>query len=282
MPAHWLPQPETSAQLLARLVHHGGRVLVVGGGTENLPDVYTRHPQLVFWDDESQTHHHKEVPANVKAILWNRWISHSTVARLNDVVNRRRLLKFPMLRTAEIKELLKEIVYLQPTVSAAKEVRVVEQEHEVVERPAPKQRLGSLKDFVRQNYDRSRDYSQVGEKTKESDRLLPLVAAAGLTTTPASLAECVRMVIKESGAPLPRSSSTPKAPATVAKRVVRTRQTPSPKAAGSDDFEQLDKLIDDAITALKLVQEHMPRVRLETERLRDLKTKVIAMLQGGG
>jgi hypothetical protein len=97
---------ETKAEVVARLLKMGGKVLVVGGGVTALPRRYTTHPQLVFWDDQRQSHEHREVPSNTRGVIVNRWCSHATMRRVRDATERMRIPLFAMLRTHEIKELL--------------------------------------------------------------------------------------------------------------------------------------------------------------------------------
>ncbi len=270
---------ETTPQMLARLVHAGGKVLVVGGGTENLPTKYTNHPQLLFWDDNVQGHEHKEVPANVRVIMWTRWISHSTAGRLNEAVIRRRLLKFPLLRTGELKALLAEIVQeASMEIKNEQEVQVPQEAVRVVE--FERQKSGTVRGFVRTNFNPNLKYSERGVISEEGKRLFELAQVNEIRTTYGSVVEALRVTLKKLGVATNRTSTTPrvKKPKGEIRQagpaVSRPRST-----SGNDDFDQLDKLIEDAITAFRLVQEQMSVVREETERWRGMREKMRALLE---
>ncbi len=276
---------ETTSHMLARLVNGGGKILIVGGGVENLPHQYVNHPQLLFWDDNFQGHEHKEVPTNVRAIVWGRWISHSTVARLNKVVTARRLLKFPFLKPGQMKSLLADVVSgaLKPPVTTSEtrqEVPVSELQQEQPEKPRAK--IGQVGDLIERHLDWGLDYTVLGTVTRETKRLMSIAEAEGIPTTMGSLMEGIRTRLKRKG--IATVNRVPgallKVPKPKKEKVIAPAHKPVTK--GEDDFVTLDRLLEDAITALKLVQEHMPKVREETQRLRGVREKMMALLQHGG
>lgn len=287
--------PESTAQALSRLVHHGGKILVVGGGVADMPDRYTRHPAIEWWDDHDQGILHKEVPLNVRAILWNRWISHAMAGRLNDIVRSRRILKFPMLRTKEIKTLLSELIntpvveetmqiHEQPVYATAppptqepKVEPVTMSKAGVTAAPEKKQ---TIRSFVAKYLSLDGDWTKRGSVRRESERLAKLSKEQHLNFNPNSIRLMVGTVIKELGLPAWRKSGK--------KREVKKTKVaivPSPKVAKAvasakinDDFSEFEHLVVDAIAAMELVREHLPKVRKETERLRTLREKMRSML----
>lgn len=269
---------------------------MVGGGVSDLPDRYKNHPAILLWDDNQQAWMNKEVPANIRAVLYNRWISHSGVSRLNNEIDARRLIKFPMLRTSEIKVLLSEIVPMTlPRVSEEPEAAEVEvesreprptapegqgiltKEEVEAEMAATKQPKGALMGFIAKHIKLGVDWSVKGSKATEGMRLFELAKKEGLKTTKMSMLNAVGVFVRRQGGENRNQN----------KRVVAIREARSEvtdtvasraSSKGSDDFKELERLIDDAITAMKLVSEHLPNVRKETERLRGMREKMLKML----
>ncbi len=274
----------TSPELIAHIMKGGGRILVVGGETKDLPRQFHEHAQILIWDDNQQSLLNKEVPSNVRVIMWSRWISHTMVSRLNIAAKQLKALKFPMLRPREIKELLAEVAQTQEPPSAApaeiiqQQIEQINQTNEpefpdYVSEPEVKEttmaksdkNVVTMKEFIAKHINPSIDYSVKGSKTKEGGRLFDIAKKEGFKSTPMSMNNAVSMFIRE----LAEGKSKPVKPTSVSK----------PRVTTGDDFEELEKLIGDAIVALKLVQEHMPKVRKETEKLRGLKAKFMKLLE---
>lgn len=286
-------QTESDPQLLARLIKHGGRILVVGGEMSNLPPTFRDHPAILIWDDDKQGFQSKEVPSNTKAILYNRWVSHATAARLSDAARKTGAIKFPMLRTREIKTLLSEIVneerhlpadVAEPTpreIAAVvhqheqEEARMEEQENAKVTHPGKK---GTLIGFVAKNLALNTDWTQKGTISREAERLLALAEKEHISTTIGSVKECVSRVVRSLGKPTSHAGGHPKGVKQKKTRVVK-QVAAFRSAADNDDFAELDRLMEDAVAAIKLVQEQLPKVRSETERLRAMRQKMLDMLK---
>lgn len=269
---------ESTAQLLARLIHTGGRILIVGGEIKDLPRTYHEHPAILLWDDNVQEFSRREVPSNVKAILWNRWCSHDTARKLNDAAVRLRALKFPMLRTREIKEMMSEIVQqdvpvdVSPAQVQTELEKALEREQKSEEREetemAKKGRVaeGELQKFIARHMKVDVDYSVRGSIAREGERLFEKAKGENFETTLASMRQAVGRAVRGMGK----------------RTVARPKRTPSTVSSAQqksmDDFEELDHLIQDAIAAMRLVQEHLPKVRKETERLRGVRDKMRKLL----
>jgi hypothetical protein len=280
-------------ELVASILKQGGRLLVVGENLENLPKQYQDHPQLIIWDNDYAEN--RTIPANVKIIVWNRWISHVMRDQLNSAASSLRALKFPNLRTREIKELLSEVVQ-EDAVEVTEEV--IEKEIEVAnvvnevafgsgtsdvgtegpmkkDEQVPKKIVakGELKGFVAKHISLSVDYSVKGTIAAEGKRLYKKAKDEGIKTTESSVIQAVSKMLRD----LKHSKGV------AGKKVegvsLATKVQADRKAAAKDDFEQLDNLIVDAIAAMRLVQEHLPKVKKETERLRALKEKMLRILE---
>lgn len=271
--------PETTPELLARLVNEGGRILLSGGGLSKLPAEYQDHPKLIIRDDNVDNGAFKRpIPSNVRAIIWNRNISHEAAGRLNQAVEGLHALKFPMQRTAEIRQLLSCIVPLSTAImeeeveseAVPTSIEVhTEETTDMAKKPAEK---GSVKAFVAKYIDVKKDFSARGSITAEGARLYQKAKSEGLKTTENSLIQAVGVLLREwKGAKEKKPFIAP---------------APAKKKASNDDFSELDELIAEAINkleasvaAIKLVQEHLPKVKVETERLRGLRERLMKVLE---
>lgn len=264
----------TNPELIAHLLKQGGRVLVAGGGISDILTKQQREdPRIVCWDDEDRNFDAREVPSNVRAIIFNRWISHQLSAKLAEAAKRMHIVRFPMLRTREIKTLLEEayqteapevapevaataIAEAEARDAAAEETTAMVKEAEVAT-TAGKSR-GFLQAFIAKHMNLSIDYSVKGSIAREGDRLLAKAKTEGVKTTQHSMRNALAIAIRNMG---------------------KARKPAAQPTDMQDDFAQLDRLIEDAITAMKLVQEHLPKVRKETERLRGMRERMLKLLE---
>jgi len=263
----------STPQLVAGLLKTGGKLLIVGGGMAELPDPIANHPQILIWDDHDDAIGRREVPTNVKVIMYNRWVSHATARKLGVAANSLRAIKFPMLKTREIKELLSEFLQTDAIEAPKQELEreteafiastpiVTEEkpsesaiEETVVVNSKDRVGAGVLKDFIARKFDSAKSYKERGTISKEAERLFKLAKGEGIQTSKNSIAQAIGKLSKTGG---------------------KTHHIPTRNV--NDDFEQLDVLISDAIAAMKLVQEHLPKVRKETERLRGMKDRVLKL-----
>lgn len=272
-------------ELVATILKHGGRLLLVGGDMESLPRPLLEHPQILVWDDTRQNLLNKEIPSNVKVIIYNRWVSHSLVAKLNVAAKQLRAVKFPMQKQREIRELLAHIAQAEPQPVSPIDVEVeIEKVNKTAEPAFPEyheepeveettnmaktQSKSPLKDFIAKHMNINLDYSVKGVKITEARRLFEIAEKEGLKTTQGSISQGIYVMVRELKGKKPvRKAST-------------TRESSREKQQSvGDDFEELGRLISDAIVAMKLVQEHLPKVRKETEKLRGMKNKFLKLLE---
>jgi len=277
-------------------MRNGGRILIAGGETsKDLPKQITEHPQIIIWDDNQQGLDQKIIPTNVRIIMYNRLISHATAKRLSNAAADLHAIKFPMLRNREIKELLYTFVQADATVAPEQVEPIVEQiikEEVAIESanlekveeimPAKKER-GWLRKFAMRNINLNLDYTIKGTVVKEAARLFDIAKKDGVKTTLASMNQAIYVIVKEVRDNKSKSDNTNKGMfktlhgegQSLSSHVKPTKA----KSASVDDFTELEKLIQDAIVAMKLVQEHLPKVRKETERLRGLREKFLKLLE---
>lgn len=273
---------ETNAQVVARIAKSGGKILVVGGETSNLPDRIKNHAQIVIWDDNVQDFTNKEVPRNTRVILCSRWLSHTNKWRLDKAAKELRALKFPNLKAREIKEFLSEMIQEEPEVAPIEEKEVkqiVEQQQQLdeitietnkeikeIEQVAKTNlKRGVLKNFIVKYLDINKDYTVKGSITKEAVRLFDKAKQEGLKTTLASVSQGVSVTVKQ----LRGNKSAP-----AVKPTTKTSKTIS--SLGS--FAELDRLIVEAITAMQLVQEKLTEIKAESEESQNMKKKLAEFL----
>ena len=266
-----------SPELIKTIMKKGGYILVVGGGCSDLPLPYHEHPQILIWDDNQQNLDNKEIPTNTRVIMYNRWISHTLAKRLSNAARNLHALRFPMLKARQMKELLSEVVQAEPQEVPEEVIQeqieqvnatIPDETQEIKELDMPKQTVskvkGFIKEFVAKNIRINLDYDVKGTKSAEGTRLYELATKEGIKTTKASVIQAVYVTLKE----------------LAGKKTVRKSPAAKAKTDGKgDDFAELNRLIEDAITAMKLVQEHLPNVLKETEKLRAMRAKFLALLE---
>jgi hypothetical protein len=267
---------ESTPELLKRLADQGGRILLVGGEiTNTLPDHIANHPRVTIWDDRKQGIENRHVPGSVKAIIWSRFTSHSIAAKLNNAVKALDALRFPMKTEREIKELMSAF-NPPPALLTSEPV-----DPPAADQPEPKQlqAKGILSTFVATHIDLAKDYTGRGAKKVEGERLFALAQKSGVQTTIKSIIQCVGVTT--------RKMMNPDKPVNVLGRIYPASKPPSAdelkqqpaEQPKQDDFAELEELIANAIVAMQLVQEHLPKVRKETERLRGLRQRMMTMLK---
>jgi len=278
-----LNSSETQSQLIVRLLNRGGKILVAGGETKDLPERITRHPQIIIWDDNQQNVLHKSVPSNVRAIIYNRWVSHAIAGQLREAAGKLGVPVFPMLRTREIKVLLSEVVQEVATVAEADPII----EEPVIEVPLsepttePQGKGFITAEELMRPVKRGETKAILDAELKPgesgtiamTERLMPIIRSKyHISMTPDALRQAViKYRTNEKAAAAARRPTTVNSqPATKAKIKVHT-----------DDFVEVEKLLRDAKTAIDLALEFIPKVRKRVELLEARRQKLIDLLGGG-
>lgn len=258
---------ESKTDAVIRLMKSGGHLLVAGGGVKNLPDKIRCHPQIILWDDNEQGLEHKQVPSNTRAILYNRWLSHALAGRLRYAAGQLKIPVFPMLKTAEIKNLLAEFVQDDPAPAGesemidipdttVEEVKPFLMEEDVVQKP----KQGQLKEFVAKHV--KGDLTVRGTIRAEAVRLFPLLKEAGIKSTLDSVAQAIKKH-KDGLKDIPKGRS------------VTTTAAVVPM---TDDFAEAEKLLKDARAAIDLFLDFVPKLRREVMSLRKMQAKMKDLL----
>lgn len=295
-----LAMSESSAAMLARVLHKkGGCILVVGGGISNihLPD----HPQILVWDDVKVDCLHKEVPTNTRAILWTKHIGHSMAARLNNAAEKFHILKFPMLKTQDLRYLLSEIKPYEEMeritepdpipkskslfdegaifggVPQLMENRPNENPVEIVEAETSaelepnemslrKPERGEVPKILAEILT-----TKEGSITEEAERVTPILKSKyGLKMSPAAIYSAVLSAMNRRGTKTGELAH--------ARRKVELPVEAEPKPGATEDsFTEAEKMLKDAQAAITLLQEFIPKLRKETANLRKREAKIKAL-----
>lgn len=165
---------------LDSLITNGGKIVIIGGYAKAW-NGFRDNPQLEFWSGEQKdivrALKDKDIPANTKAVIISRFISHSELGQVMDTCRKRNIVMFPNKSDGEVSNLLDEITSKLP-----KPVKVIET-------PTSRGKLQPLLEFI--NFSKS---------NIENARALMLKAKElGIETTEQSLAQLVTMRRRKMG-----------------------------------------------------------------------------------
>jgi hypothetical protein len=217
----------------------GGRVLLVGLRGANLSNEWQDDPRVIVWDGDKEAH--KDVPTNVKAIIYTRFLDHAVTNALTKVARNRRLVIFPMLHTHQVKEKLALL-----GIGAVKEAT-----REVV---SPKQveaaKRGQTRELVLEHV----DFAKVS--SDEARRVLKIAEDRGIKTTMPALLQQIVKLRREKGLTGTVGSVQPK----------KTREM------------QLLAVLEDGILNLTLLRDAVKELEAENRELRERQDAMAKVL----
>ena len=276
---------------LHELISTGGKVLVVGGYNKSWRE-YRNHPQLEFWTGDDSTKIYERVkrgiyPEPLKAVLVSRFISHNCLNPILAEARRKQAVIFAPLADGQLRKKLEEIVGpkqeikrdLVPLKESFNKPRIVTetnvvQEQKVEEKeinmtPESKKTIaakGQIKSFVQK-------YQEAGNSTtNEAKRLLVIAGELGIKTTQGSLEQAVRIYRKQNNISSPRANGWDT-------RRKNQSKTETKQVAKSSGKNTLLELIDEAITAMKLVRDEVKKLDNQSSDYLKLKNKLAALLE---
>jgi hypothetical protein len=271
------------------LIKDGGKVLIAGGQWSKQWDTWKDHPQLIWWTGEQKDikreliNHSGYLPDNVKGVILSRYISHSESGQIIAEARKKRALIMPMLNDGEITRLLEEIT--TPTVQTNGEAKVkivqpvepepVEQETDVT---MHKPGRGEMARFVAEHHKTDLITSLEGE------RLFAIAKKSGLQTTVGSMKQSIFKYRKDLGvvvgslAGKKTSVGVPRTEKAETKAVAPAPRTPEP--ATENDVDLLLKMVEDSITGLQLIKEHVVKLNKQNVRFMKMKQKLADLLGG--
>lgn len=145
---------------------------------------------------------------------------------------------------------------------------------------------GTLKAFIAKNCKVDNDYTELGSLKREGVRLLDVARREGFSTTEGSILQGVRMFLREYGRPTAgqqrRRAVRPRVAPAVTDRIteglsIRGVGRREPDREGGD-FTDFERLVDEAITALKLIKETLPQIKREVSDFRKQRAKLRELL----
>ncbi len=224
------------------------QVLIVGCRGDNFPPDYHAHPQLVFWEGDWAVS--KDIPQRTRLLLITKFLSHAGFARLRSQAQQRNVtFVSTAMGTGEIKTLLepileakKKVITLAPAAGSS------------VPKKLKRFMRGSLQTFIKQHGN-----LYAPKRVVEAKRLTALAAEQGFSTTTASVAQSMRMLVGS-------GKTHAKAVADTTARVAVV--TASTQADPSDDDTTILRMLDDVHAAIGLIRE--PVVK-RGEKRRQLK-----------
>lgn len=300
------PTPPSVAQLL----RGGGVALIVGGRTTNWTEEMRRHPQLLFWDSTDPKTYKKDIPSNTRAILITRFTSHGMEKKLRDEAKRRGIAIIPGLSsTGDVRAHLQPVVdhvvpppapdpepefeVIKPTPPPAAPVVVAQEPATAVPRTLRPPARGELRTFIIEQADRT---ATSGPKSPEVQRLLAGLRERGISSTPDSISQAIRMYIRDAKqsrqvwAPAPAETAAPpvqaeRPPVAVHVPAVHAPAAQTDQRPLSTPDQLLEAVIeaerycDDMKAAADLLGSLLPRLRKEIERFREQQRRARELFQ---
>ena len=96
---------------------NGGRALLAGVASEQLPEEYRSHPRVICWDSDAPqlTGRRVEIPPRVRAVVLARFLSHGAAAQLSKASKRASAIYFGKVQgTGEIASMLRRAMPVGP------------------------------------------------------------------------------------------------------------------------------------------------------------------------
>jgi hypothetical protein len=305
----------TAETEIARRLHAGEHVLLVGAVKTNLPTALAEHRQVQLWDSEGPKRRY--VPDSARIVLFTKWVGHNQhrLIRTEAAKDKQRLVLAELLGTGEIRRLLKPLL----GVEQVNGVTIRETAPEVFDYVLPAQGPsvttlecgcqtmagvtwgGTVREFVQKHW--SDEVEHVfGWQLREAKRLHRLAAQHGLTTAVNYIEKIISVLNTErtrdrdeqrlseertrmAAETLAReqaeqqrrhAAETPVAPKVV--EVPAVVQAVAVVTAPQDDMSELLRMIDDAQAVLGLARETIVRLAKDNAANRSLRERIKARL----
>lgn len=306
------PKPETKIETVARLLRTRGGYLLVAGELGDLGYRINNHPQIITWDlMQSETRYfQKDVPSNVRGILFNRHLGHQLVAKLRNAAEKLHIPMFPMLSTRELKDVLNALIQhmklsevkfkdAPDTTDYFDKVKYVEELNSrskvpvtIIENSDPlnaRLLMGAItepKDSeAHLNTESSKDSNQM-RSVKRGETAEIFSEFLG-NDSPGDEAEKLAIVFKNRGIKITEGaikqaihkyrSSSPK-PVAKVKSIIK-----STKAIKTSTLEQritdAEEMLSNALAAINLFQELLPEIKGELDKLRGKQAAFRALIE---
>ena len=94
------------------LLDGGGIVTVIGARESNVPE-YWDDPRCVFMDGYDAVS--RGLPQNARAVVFTRWVGHSSFKGIMRQIRKRRITAFPVQGTGQLKRTLASLLHTTTT-----------------------------------------------------------------------------------------------------------------------------------------------------------------------
>jgi len=247
-----------------KLLDGGGVVAVIGARESNAPE-YWDNPRCVFLDGHDAVS--RGLPLNARAVVFTRWVGHSSFKGIMSEVRKRHLTAFPVQGTGQLKRTLASLLHTnmdtkpEPASAPAKPVQP-----DVSKPPASPDTPSSVE---------SPDMTTTTSKKKSSPpfRRGEVTAWVRSHYTPAVKYADLLRIAQEEG--VTYKEATISAAFYALKRAQMTaapvKEAPVASSAnGTNGTDELVRLVDDAIAGLTLVREAAVRAAADHEKMAEI------------
>jgi hypothetical protein len=255
------------------LLENGGTVVVVGGWNKAWQS-FRDNPRIIFWSGEQKEVarfvRNREFPANCKAVIISRFLSHTELGVVLPEARRRRITLFANKNDGEITELLDDLTRdLRERELPAPEPKPLPTDTPIEETTVAKRQTakkGELNQVIQ----------FVDWQKTNIDNARALMATAikdlGIRTTLNSLAQFIRVQRKKAGIDNATNVGTPGA------KKVKKDLSPRKVHPLGPELDVAVSTLDEAIKNLADVREYLLKVTAENEELRAQNAKLKPLL----
>jgi hypothetical protein len=171
-------------QPLKPLTH--GNILIVGAKASNFSEEIKTHPRVMIWDSQNEHWTNKDLPSNIQAIFFTRWVGHAPFSRILGEARKRHITLFNPDGTGMIAKQVKELLAIkEETEMATVHVELpqtVKYDRKLeVKNPYPSSKLHVFLPYI--DWDKN--------NTENANTLIKKAEELGVTTTLPSLANFI-------------------------------------------------------------------------------------------
>lgn len=179
-----------------------GNILIVGVKASNFDEEIRTHPRVIMWDSQNEHWTDKNLPQNVRAVFFTRFIGHAAFKNILQEARKKHISIFNPEGTGIIARQVKELLATPKSVETLSHFLEKETKEMTIE-PVKKQ-MNKLKPLI-QHIDPNKSHRD------NARQLLQVANAAGIQTTYASLCQFVGVEAKKRIKSLPTTDRPPSA-----------------------------------------------------------------------
>lgn len=181
-----------------------GNILIVGVKASNFDEEIRTHPRVIMWDSQNEHWTDKNLPQNVRAVFFTRFIGHAAFKNILQEARKKHISIFNPEGTGIIARQVKELLTVNKTEVTRKSDFMDKQIMEAVMNEPVKKQMNKLKPLI-QHIDPNKSHRD------NARQLLQVANAAGIQTTYASLCQFVGVEAKKRIKSFPTTDRPPSA-----------------------------------------------------------------------